>query len=101
MRSRPMGKRSHTPESRIFSRDQGGAARWYLDARTWGGARKEALKLPGETRATTDRAAALELAKIRVEELQAERGRDREQAMEARRLGLDLGADLASFADEY
>ena len=60
--------------SRIYWRDQGGTKRAYIDLRDLGGGR-EALKVKGEKRGTTDADIAAELATRRVKELETQRRR--------------------------
>ena len=60
--------------SRIYWRDQGGVRRAYIDLRDLGGGR-EALKVNGEKRGTTDADIAAELATRRVKELETQKRR--------------------------
>ena len=60
--------------SRIYWRDQGGVRRAYIDLRDLGGGR-EALKVNGEKRSTTDADIAAELAARRVKELETQKRR--------------------------
>ena len=76
--------------NRIYWRDQGGEMRAYIDLRDLGGGR-EALKVPGEQRGTTDADIATELAARRVKELE---GQKRSKVL----LGVERVEGLKSFA---
>jgi integrase len=71
--------KSSKSKSRIYWREQGGERRAYADFRDMGGGR-EALKAPGETRATTDHVIAEKLVADRLRTLQ-----------EAKRVGVLTG----------
>lgn len=70
-RIQPGDAMPRTARERLYSRKQTdtGEARWYADFRDVGGAR-EALKAPGDTRATTDYDIALQLARKRLDALE-------------------------------
>ena len=61
-------------KSRVYWRSQGGVRRAYIDLRDLGGSR-EALKVKGEKRATTDPDIAAELAARRVKEIETQKRR--------------------------
>ena len=63
-----------TRTTRIYTRTRGGATRFYIDLRDLGGGR-EALKVNGEKRGTTDPDIAAELGARRVKQLGVEKRR--------------------------
>ena len=63
-----------TKKNRVYWRYQGGVKRAYIDLRDLGGGR-EALKVKGEKRGTTDADIAAELATRRVKELETQKRR--------------------------
>jgi integrase len=79
--------------SRIYWRDQGGVRRAYIDLRDLGGGR-EALKVNGEKRGTTDADIAAELAARRVKELETQK---RRKVI----LGVERVEGLKSFAAQH
>ncbi len=79
--------------SRIYWRDQGGVRRAYIDLRDLGGGR-EALKVKGEKRGTTDSDIAAELATRRVKELE---GQKRRKVL----LGVERVEGLKAFAAQH
>lgn len=66
--------------NRIYTRERGGAVRYYIDLRDLGGTR-EPLKVPGEKLATTDPELAEALAGKRVSELQRKRAESQGRAV--------------------
>lgn len=80
-------------EDRIYTRDQGGEPRYYVDIRDLGG-KQEALKPAGERRATSDYDLAVKLARERVKAV-------REREARRRFLGLEQTAELGPYAAEY
>ena len=79
--------------SRIYWRDQGGVRRAYIDLRDLGGGR-EALKVKGEKRGTTDSDIAAEIATRRVKELE---GQKRRKVL----LGVERVEGLKAFAAQH
>ena len=79
--------------SRIYWRDQGGVRRAYIDLRDLGGGR-QALKVKGEKRGTTDPDIAAELAARRVKELE---GQKRRKVI----LGVERVEGLKAFAAQH
>jgi integrase len=79
--------------SRVYWRDQGGVRRAYIDLRDLGGGR-EALKVNGEKRGTTDADIAAELAARRVKELETQK---RRKVI----LGVERVEGLKSFAAQH
>ena len=80
-------------KGRIYWRDQGGEKRAYIDLRDLGGGR-EALKVNGERRGTTDPDIAAELATRRVKELETQK---RRKVI----LGVERVEGLKSFAAQH
>ena len=56
--------------SRVYTRNQGAAARFYIDLRDLGGPQRKALVAPGEKRATTDPDVAAVLGAAEVQRLE-------------------------------
>ncbi|MCX7057279.1 MAG: tyrosine-type recombinase/integrase [Proteobacteria bacterium] len=77
-------------QDRIYGRHQGGVTRWYGDFRNIGGGR-EALVVPGDTRATTDRVVAEKLVADRLVALQ-------EQKRNGVLTGVERSVTLGEFA---
>ena len=82
--------------SRIYTRQRGGAIRYYVDLRDLGG-KREPLVLPGETRATTDKSLAETLAAQRVTDVQRKRAQSQSRMV----VGLPPVTTLAAYASEH
>lgn len=94
---------AHPPVT-IYWRHQGGVRRAYGDFRRWGGGR-EALTAPGAKLATSNPAAAEQLAAARRDLLIEQRAAEERSAAQAARLaatlGLDASATLYDFAAHH
>src|SRR5574341_766797 len=84
---------------RVYKREQGGSRRYYGDFRDYAdqGGGREALCVPGEKRATSDKALAETLAAQRLAELQRKRAESQGRAV----AGLPPLTTLESWASDH